>query len=278
VRRANVVVKTLRDMRWQVFWYGVGFALLVMLIVYIYPSYRDQLAGFQIPEAMKAFVGENADFGTPEGYFSAELFSWIPLLFVVFAIMQGTNLLGGEEATGTADILLAQPISRSSLLLQKLGAFVIGSVAIVGIEMLGWLLSLPFVSIDISYGRLVLATVNMLPLVFLFGALGMWLSAALSGRQAASGITTAVAVAAYVLNYLATLVDVMRPFRLVSPFFYGNTANVLTAGLDWAKLAVMAVVTLAFVLMSLRAFDRRDIGVRSAGPRLPYFRRHAAPA
>ena len=41
--RISVFGKALRDLRWQVFWYGLGFALLAALVAYIYPSYRDQL-------------------------------------------------------------------------------------------------------------------------------------------------------------------------------------------------------------------------------------------
>jgi ABC-2 type transport system permease protein len=263
-------------MRWQVFWYGLGFALMAMLVVYIYPSYRGQLANFEMPEAFQALLGESADYSSPEGFVSGEIFSWLPVLLVVFAIMQGTNLLGGEEASGTIDVLMAQPITRSRLLLQKMAAFVVGAAGIVVLTGAAWFVSVPFVDIDISYGKLLLATANMLPLAIMFGALSMWLSVALTGRQAASGIATAVAVAAFVLNYLATLVDVLKPIRWVSPFFYANTTNVLTSGADWAKVAVLLGLSIVFVVLALRAFERRDLGVQSAVPLMARLRWRSA--
>jgi ABC-2 type transport system permease protein len=263
--RISVFGKALRDLRWQVFWYGLGFALLAALVAYIYPSYRDQLADFEIPEAFEAFLGEAGSYSTPEGYLTAEFFSWAPILLVVFAIMQGTNMLAGEEASGTMDILLAQPISRTRLLLEKLAAFVAGTVGIALLTMAGWLLSVPFVDIQIDWGDLVVATLNMVPVTLVFGSFALMSSVALPGRGQATGLVTAVAVATFMLNYLASLVDTLEPARWLSPFHYAGTTEVLSEGMDWPKFAVMVLLFATFTAASLRAFEERDIGVRGGG-------------
>jgi ABC-2 type transport system permease protein len=261
----SVFGKALRDLRWQVFWYGLGFALLAALVVYIYPSYRDQLADFEIPEAFEAFLGEAGNYATPEGYLTAEFFSWAPILLVVFAIMQGTNMLAGEEAAGTMDILLAQPISRTRLLLEKLAAFVAGTMGIALLTMAGWLVSVPFADIQVDWADLVVATLNMVPVTLVFGAFALMASVALPGRGQATGLVTAVAVATFMLNYLASLVDILEPARWLSPFYYAGTTDVLSEGMDWPKFGVMVILFAAFTAVSLRAFDERDVGVRGGG-------------
>jgi ABC-2 type transport system permease protein len=278
VQRYSLFWKTLRDMRWQVVWYGLGLCLMAALVVFIYPSYRGQLADFEIPEALRGFLGESADYASPEGFLSAEIFSWVPILLVIFAIMQGTKLLGGEESDGTMDLLLAQPVSRTRVLLEKLGAFAAGAAAIAAITYLAFLLSVPFVDIDISQVALLVATANLVPLTWGFGAFAVWASVVLPTRQQATGLVTAVAVVTFFVNYLASIVDILRPARWLSPFHYANTANVLGGGIDWPLLAVLLGLTALFAVLALRAFERRDIGIRTAAPWWAGLRRHAAEA
>jgi ABC-type transport system involved in multi-copper enzyme maturation permease subunit len=45
-----------------------------------------------------------------------------PLLFLIFAIGQGSGAIAGEEERGTLDLLLANPRSRVRIVLEKFGA------------------------------------------------------------------------------------------------------------------------------------------------------------
>lgn len=270
--RLPVFLKTLRDLRWQVFWYGVGLASLGALVVYVYPSYREQLADFEIPEALRALIGE-VDYGTPEGFLSAEFFSWAPILGVIFAIMAGTSALAGEEVNGTLDLLLAQPISRTRLALEKMAAFALSCFLIAGLTYVGWLASVPFVpEMEIAYGRLLAATLRLAPLMLFLGALAMWCSALLPDRRQATGLVTAIAVGMYFLNYLTALVEVLQPLRWASIFFYHGGAEALTGGAHLERLAVIVGGTLLLTLLTLASFQRRDLGVRGGGPTLPFGR------
>lgn len=146
----NLAKRTIRDLRWQVVGYGLGLASMCMLIVFIYPSYRRQLADFQIPEALKPLLG-GGNYGTAAGFLTVEFFSWGPLLGIVFAIRAGTALLGGEETNTTLDLLLSLPISRTRLLLEKLSGFAIAAVVLTMLVNLGWLFSVPFVTLDVLF-------------------------------------------------------------------------------------------------------------------------------
>ena len=257
----SVFSKTLRDLRWQVFWYGAGLALMAALVVVIYPSYRDQLADFEIPEALQGLIGD-ADYASPEGYLTAEFVSWVPIITVIFAIMAGTSALAGEEAAGTMDLLLSQPISRRRLAVEKIAAILVATVAITAITCLGWVSSVPFVDIDIDMVDLFTASLNVVPITLTFAFMAMWAGAAMPDRRGATGIVTGVAVLGYFVNYLAQLVDVLRPVAWASPFHYYGL-DILTAGFDlWKTLALVGLAA-GFAIGAVRSFERRDIGVRS---------------
>lgn len=267
----TVFWKSLRDLRWQVLWYGAGLALLAALVVFIYPSYSEQLQNFEIPEALKGFLGD-AGYTTPEGFLSAEFFSFAPAVLIIFAIMSATNALGGEEANGTLELLLAQPVSRVRVMIEKMASLVLATVGILLITMAGWLVSVPVIELDISYADLLLATIAIAPLVFAFQAIALWATAALPDRKLATGLVTLLAVASYLAAYLAAVVDVLRPLRWVSLFHYHDGTNALTHGANLDGNAVLLGVTALFSLLAIWAFTQREIGA-ARGLRLPLPRR-----
>jgi ABC-2 type transport system permease protein len=259
MQRPNVFLKTVRDQRWAAFWYGLGLALMAALVVYIYPSYSDQLADIEIPEAMRALIGD-VDYGTPEGFLAAEFLSWVPIVLAVFAVTSGTGALGGEEANGTLDLLLAQPISRARLTVEKLAGLLAATLAVAVLTYAGWLLSVPFVNIDVGLGDLALATANLVPLTLLLQSLACLASVTLSSRGVATGAVTAFAIASYFGNYMASLVDSLEPLRVVSVFHHYHGTEVLTDGVQWGGLALLLGLYVACSVMCVLAFQRREIG------------------
>jgi ABC-2 type transport system permease protein len=194
---------------------------------------------------------------------------------VIFGVMAGTNALAGEEANGTLDLLLAQPISRTQLVLSKMAAIAAGACLITALIYAGWLLSVPFVDIDVGFGELFWATANIVPLIVFFAAFSMWLGAAL-GRAPATALAAALAVSGFFISYLGELVDAVRPVRVLSVFYYNGGAKAITEGVDPARLLVLLALTAGVLLLAMRAFDQREIGVTASSLRLPRLRLHRA--
>jgi ABC-2 type transport system permease protein len=267
-RAPRVWVKALRDVRWQILLYGAGMALLAALIVAIYPSYAGQLEDLELPEALRNLFGVE-DYSTPEGFLSTEFFSQtLPVLLTIFAIMQGTAALAGEEANGTLDILLAQPIGRRRLALEKTAAFLISTLLISLLICPAWAISIPAVDVEVSVWETMGATFACLPLVWAIYATALLAAAALPNRRLATGVIVAFVVASYVVNALALTVDLLSPLRWLSPFNYYNGSTVLSDGPELAGTAALLAAFLAALWLALRWFERRDIGV-DTGLRLP---------
>jgi ABC-2 type transport system permease protein len=262
--RFPLVRKTLRDVRTSATWIGIAVFLMALFDVLIYPEYRESFATMEIPEFFEGFLGEAGTLASPEGFFAAEFFSWIPLLLITLAIIGGTGTLAGEEDAGTLDLLLAQPVTRTRMLLEKAVGLSLAIAVAALAAMPGFLLGEIFVDIEISTGRLLAATVTMVPLALLFVALSLWGGATLPNRGAASALAIGVVVVSYFLYTLGASVDLLETPRRFTPFYWSDGSYVLIHGFSWVRAGGTLLLAGLFLALALWSFQRRDL---SAGAR-----------
>jgi ABC-2 type transport system permease protein len=260
----SLFVKTLRDQRWQVLGYGVACFAMAALIVAIWPSYRTSLEVLDLPPAIEAFLGTDLWIGTPAGFLSAEYFSWIPILLLVFAVVQGTGAIAGEESSGTIDILLAQPLPRTQLVAVKAVATAISALLIAMLGFLGFAVTVPIVDIDIGVGDTFVASANLLPITLLFYAVSLWLGAVAPSRGIAAGIAVGLVTLGYFANTIAAGVDVLSWMKYGSPFYYYGAGLPLVDGIDWPHAGLLLGVAALFFVLALRTFDSRDVTIGGA--------------
>jgi hypothetical protein len=130
------------------------------------------------------------------------------------------------------------------------------------------------VDIEVSYGRLLLATLELAPLILVFGAVAMLCGAMVPDSKLATGVVTALAVASFLLNYLANLVEALQPISWLSVFHYAGSVETLTGSFDPLNALICLMLAGAFAFLALASFERRDLGVRGAGLTLPVSLRH----
>jgi ABC-2 type transport system permease protein len=280
--RFPLIGKTLRDARGTTIGIALVIAAIAALDLAVYPSYRESLANFELPEAFKAFLGEATDMSSPEGFLSAEFFSWVPLLLITLAIIGGTAAFAGEEGAGTLDLLLAQPMKRWRVVAEKTTALAVAVTVCALAGVAGFLIGRIWVEIDIGTGRFILATLNMLPLAFLFLTFSLCASAALPTRGAAATLVTGVVIVTYFLNVLGEVVPILKTVRKLSPFYWSDASRVLLHGFSWERPAAFIALAAAFLALAFWRFERRDISqggrewsLRALG-RQPMFHRPAS--
>jgi len=115
----------------------LGLIGFVALIVSVYPTVHSNPSLNKLaqdyPQALKAFIafGGQVDYTTPAGYLGIELFSlMVPLLLMIAAIGTGAGAIAGEEERGTLELLLANPVSRARVVLEKSAALALEIAAL----------------------------------------------------------------------------------------------------------------------------------------------------
>jgi ABC-2 type transport system permease protein len=259
---ANVFLKNLRDQRRALVGWGLGLVLLVLGMSAIWPTFRDMpgleelMAGY--PEYMlKLFNVEELTTGA--GYVNAELFSIIlPALFIIYGIGRGARLIAGEEEAGTLETLLATPVSRARILLEKAAALAAG-VAILGAVLFGVLaVASPLFGLEVGTGQAAAATFVMVLIGVEHGWLALAVGAATGRRALAVAVASTVAVAGYVLYAMGALVESIEPWQPLSPFAQALEGGPIGGGVP-AVAAWMLAAGIVFVAVAVPAFRRRDI-------------------
>ena len=219
-------------------------------------KYADQL-----PEELWAFVGSaGGGMSTPEGFFEVETFGMtVPAAIMVVTIVIGARGLAGEEADRTMGLLLANPIKRRDVVLEKTYAMVALAVAVGFATWAGvWIGSL-LGGLGVSPLNIAAATVLGTLVGLVFGGLSLVLSAATGRARLAVFGTIGIALAMFMLNGFAILNDTVNAVAAITPFDYYLTTEPLTNGMHWGNAAILAGVFVALVVAAVALFDRRDL-------------------
>ncbi len=262
----NVALKSLRDIRRGFLWWSLGLIGFVSLIVSVYPTVHSNPSLNKLaqdyPEALQAFIafGGAVDYSSAAGYLGIELFSlMVPLLLLVAAIGTGAGAIAGEEERGTLELLLANPVSRTRVVLEKAVAL---GLELAGLGVVLWLalwVGAVATGMDISVGHLAAATLSAVLLALAYGAIAILLGAATGRRALAIGVTAAAGVAAYLVNGLAPLVHALKVPQKLSPFYHYAAGDPLRHGISAGHLAVLLAVAVAALALAPVFFARRDL-------------------
>ena len=264
----SIYGKALWDRKVSTVWWMIGVAALTVMTVAFYPLIESQEEAYEAllegyPEEMAGFLGldQISDLFSPVGYINSQIYgNTLPILLFILAIGMGTAAIAGEEDRRTMDLLLAQPVQRRDVVLQKFAAMVTIVFVVVGVVFVLLLISNPLLDLELSFEGMLAVNVAAGLLGLLFGAMALALGALTGRRGLAIGLSAGIAVAAFFLYGLAPLVDALEPFGKLSPFYWYIEPNPLANGLD-PMLVWMVAFTGLFVGAAVWGFVRRDVSV-----------------
>lgn len=231
--------------------------------ILIYPEMSKQMGG--ISEAFANMGGFSAAFGMDKlnfgefvGFFGVECGNVLGLGGAFFAALTGISALSKEEREHTAEFLLTHPVSRQSIVTQKL------------ISVITQIVILNMVAICIT----VLSTImigegpEIKPLALIFAAhliMQIEIAAICFGISAFSGrgglgLGLGLAAAFYFLNIIANLTESARFLKYITPFGYTDSADIITDGqIEIKYLSIGIVVTIIGICAAFWKYRHKDI-------------------
>jgi ABC-2 type transport system permease protein len=272
----SVFGKTLRDSRRAILLVGGVLAVVLILVSaaiiaeFNTPASRAELEGVvaAVPPILQGLAGPVVNVATLGGYLSYKYGTFFPLIASLWSILALSGTLAGEARRGSLEFVVAAPMSRRRVALEKLAGHLSAMVIAV---------ALVFVALLIV-GRMGTLPGDEIPGS---GALGyaLWLgaislaagglafaAAQFVGRGSAIGIAGAVMFGGFILSGYRNAIPALKPLSDLTWWGWSAQHVPLAGQFDWASVAIIAVVAAVFLVIGVEAFARRDIGDSTALP------------
>lgn len=261
-----VALRFILDRRRSLGWWSLAMVGLVLVNVAFYPSFREQPsfdALFEdLPEGVQSLFGVGGiPLTEPAGYLHSQVFTTLlPIALIIFAIALGARAIGGTEDEGTLELLMANPVSRSRVAIERY-ASTVGLVLVLGMVATASTvaLSAPFQLLEgMSIPYLLAACLAATCLAVFHASLGFALGCVFGGRSRALAIASSVAVGGYVLFGLVSS-GVIEGARFVSPWYWYLNRNIIAFGPGGESIFVPLALSLGMGAIGVWRFGPRDL-------------------
>jgi len=255
--------------RGQILGWGLTLAVLGGYLVGFYDTIAEQQEALgqliaNYPPELMAFFGDFSNMFAPQGYLNVEFFSYMPLILGFYAVLAGSGMLAGDEESGTMDLVLAHPLSRTALFLGRLAAFETTMFLILLLTWAGFAIVVPSTSMELSALELAAPFLALFVFLMLIGTLTLFLSMLLPSRRFAAMASCMLLVASFFLTSLARIDENLESVAKFSPFNYYQGGEAI-GGIEWGWLGGLFGFALLFALLAWWRFQRRDIRVGGEG-------------
>jgi beta-exotoxin I transport system permease protein len=240
---------------------SAAFGLIAVLIMVgaLFPAVGDAIGKLDLPEGVADLLG-GADYGTITGWYRGEISSvYGPLVAGGIAIVAASASTAGEEDDRILALILAHPVTRTSLVVAKAAAVAIGVVIVALATWVGLIAGVAVAGGGIGVGNLGAYALHLAFFGFSAGAVALAIGAATGRRGLATGGAAAFAVLGFLINGFAPLVDAIEWLKYVSPFYYYAENDPLSNGVDLVNLVVLGLFALAMTAIAMLGLERRDL-------------------
>jgi len=211
-----------------------------------------------MPPALAALYG--AGDGTALGMAISAVYSIIaPAVVLTYAIGGGSGAAVGEESRGTMDLLLSNPVSRTSVLASK-ASVVAGGVAVVSAATwLGVVAATLVLDGGVGERNVVALSVMLIGLGWMMGALALAISGWSGVSALGTGVAASVALASFLLTTVFSVNDAFETIGQFTPWYLYSGNDPMVNGVDWLSLAIMLGSTALLTLVGILGVNRRDL-------------------
>jgi beta-exotoxin I transport system permease protein len=260
--RSEITRFDLRLRRRLLVGYCLGMAFYGFVIVYLYPDFKNSTSLNQLVKngsTAAALFGITGSITSPSGWLGANLYeNFLPLIMLLVCIGYATGCLAGSDEDGTLSLIATLPISRRSLLFQKMATLAVQAVSLSLITMLTMLAG-RYYELSVPFAHLAGASLGVTLLGVDFGLLAIAVGSWSQSRGTALAVSSSLAAASYLTSSLAPVISWMGPAKYASLFYWSVGNAQLARGLSLAALGVLVGVGATLAVLAAVSFSRQDL-------------------
>lgn len=263
----NIFVRELKANRKALIIWSVCMVLLIVSGMGKYTAYSGGGATGDVfakmPTTLKALLGFGSlDVTVMSGFF-AVIFLYIELTAAIHAVLLGSGIIAKEERDKTTEFLIVKPVSRFTIITQKLFAALFN---IVVLNIVTLLTCIPIVasfnkSADIT-GEIIVFDLSLFIIQLIFLTLGALLAACIRRPKTSGSIGAGILMAGYVISKVTDINDRLNALNILSPFKYFDYAKIANGGgLNLFIVLLTILLCVVFTVTTYYFYLKRDLNI-----------------
>lgn len=241
--------------------------MLFLVVFLVYPSIvnsknmemMDEMMQMFPEEMLKAFNMDISTIDSAFGWLKTEGFIFVLLLTGIYSGILGSNILLKEENDKTIEYLNSLPITRKSIVLNKIfcGIILIGlMIAIIGIfNFIGLTLSGEF-----DKKLYILLSITPLFSSLVIFALCLFLSTFTHKTKKTLGISLGIVFASYFFNVISEIAESTKFLKYISIFTLADIRNVIVnVNINPLMICLSIGISFIFIILAMINYERKDL-------------------
>jgi len=265
----RLLLQELRFRRNAMVGWAVGLSLLTAIYVGFYPTFESQLENMQAIMELSIYQAMGMSFGAFEDWIASSVITLVPVILAIYAVIDGTGTLAGEEDAGKLELIITLPIPRWQIVTIKAiahGIALFFILLVAGSVSTGVFLAIEdqitVMATDLAASDVLFAVLAAWPLVFALGIISLFLGTFCPNRRIAATLGTVFVIASYFASNLASQLESLESLKFFSLYtYYDSTATAFSEGQQTGDMAVYLVIIVIAFALTLFFFQRRNITV-----------------
>ncbi|WP_252700434.1 ABC transporter permease [Natronosalvus vescus] len=238
------------------------FAILSTFLLAVFPGMAEQADAIEqaYPEHILVLFGFE-ELHTIEGFMASYIFPFVWVIFagIYFAYLGG-GLIADDIRSRRMDLTLSNPVSRESVILQKITSLWVPLVVLNGVLFVVLYVGSLVLEESVNPLALMMAHLLSIPYLLVCAAIGLVLSVVLDRPGSAQSSALGVVFLLWLIDGLSELEPNLEWVGDLTPSRYFDPAAILVhEAYPFGDAVILLVAFLALLGIALLIFTRRDI-------------------
>ena len=242
-------------------------SIFIILIIMVYPGDEaavEQITGLEDMGDWEAIYGiRYGEGGEYRFWLALFLFSYIGILYTAIPALMGTNVFSKDNDDNTLDLLMANPITRRKVLMEKILAVLAMSLLSIGYLFIITYLSSLVIGQNISFELLLASCIQLFTLLVFISLLSIFFAVLLLDSGRAKRYVGIIIVGSFIINLIVLFSEELEFLKYFQVFYYYDSGStILKPSIEqvvWDKALYLIIFSILIFGIIFIINDRKDL-------------------
>ncbi len=259
----TIYIKELRQSTKSFLIWTCSISVMMLICILIFPEMKSEMDSMSnlfsnMGGFTAAFGMDKLKFGELMGFYGIESGNILAIGGGFFAALIGVSALAKEERERTAEFLLTHPISRASVVTQKLLSVITQIIIMNYFVVLTSLISAKIIGESFQIKGFILLHIAYLILQLEIACICFGISAFI--KHGSIGIGLGLALGLYFMNLICNISAQAKFLKYITPYAYADASTVIsTSEIDMKLIMIGILFAISGVITAYMQYINKDI-------------------